>query len=90
MYLFMPVAQLRLRKEITAQLEIDEATLQAYNKKRYGESYNQYAQILPESCYTIDNWEVKLYPNEGSTIYIVSNSSRRESFRTRRYLFFCH
>lgn len=53
-----------VEKEITAKLEIDEATLQAYNKKRYGESYNQYAQILPESCYTIDSWEVKLYPNE--------------------------
>lgn len=53
-----------IENEITVQLETNEAALQEYNQKRYGESYNQYAQVLPESRYTINDWSVKLYPNE--------------------------
>lgn len=51
-------------KEITVNLETHEAALQEYNKKRFGESYDQYALVLPESRYTINDWSVKLYPNE--------------------------
>lgn len=53
-----------VEKEVTVALEIDETALQEYNQKRYGESYNQYAQILPEARYSIADWSVKLYPDE--------------------------
>lgn len=53
-----------IENEVTVQLETDEATLQEYNKKRYGESYDKYAQVLPASRYSINDWTVKLYPNE--------------------------
>lgn len=53
-------------KEITVELETNEAALQEYNQKRYGESYDQYALALPESRYTINGWSVKLYPNDGT------------------------
>lgn len=51
-------------KEVTVELEIDETSLQEYNKKRYGESYEQYAKELPASRYTVNNWSVKLHPSE--------------------------
>lgn len=53
-----------IENEVTVELETDEAALQEYNRKRYGESYDKYAQMLPESRYTIGDWTVKLYPNK--------------------------
>lgn len=53
-----------IEKEVTVDLELDAIALQEYNKKRFGESYDQYAKVLPESRYTVDGWSVKLYPSE--------------------------
>lgn len=53
-----------LDNEVTVELETNREMLQEYNRKRYGEAYDKYGQELSEARYTIDDWSIKLLPNE--------------------------
>lgn len=53
-----------LDNEVTVELETNREMLQEFNRKRYGEAYDKYGQELPEARYTIDDWSIKLFPNE--------------------------
>ena len=50
--------------EVTVELALDNNILQEYNQRMYGDNYANYALRLPEGDYEIENWSIKLYPDE--------------------------
>ena len=53
-----------IEHDVTVDLMRDENILGEYNQRLYGESFEKYAQELPQKAYTIENMSVTLKPSE--------------------------
>lgn len=60
-------------KDVTVTLRPAEDLLKAYNQRVNGTSYANYAEILPESCYTMpEGWSVTVTSKNSYTLFPIS------------------